>query len=138
MRDALHFLGAGDAERATAQVRGRPANPARFSDSGMPIGPARLRDAGFQRDVEPIFDELYARIHGSVRLDQAFFTLLDRTHARLTPVIRAEQARVQALWRAARSGRSRPRAREQKAAARLRERTSPSPRLRPRGDRAYP
>lgn len=123
---ALRFIGAGDALRAAAHVRGdlqTQHDASHESDSYRDLrGPTEL---GFEHDVEPIFDELYARIHGSVRLDQAFFTRLERTHARLTPVIRAEQARVQALWRAA--------AREPKENA-----SAATLALRPRADRAYP
>jgi hypothetical protein len=90
VRAALAFLGAGDEVRASAQVHG---------DLQTQYG-AKSDRAVLEAGLEAVFDELYARVHDGVRLDQAFFALLDRTHARLMPVIRAEHARVKAVRRA--------------------------------------
>ncbi len=89
VRAALQFLGAGDEARARAQVR----CDLQTQHGGRAEGPL------FDAEAEAVFDELYARVHDGVRLDQAFFSRLDRTHARLMPRLQAEHARVSALRR---------------------------------------
>lgn len=132
---ALRFIGAGDVPRAAAQVRGElQTQHDAHSDLDLHTDPCEI---GPVRDVAPIFEELYARIHGSVRLDQAFFALLDRTHARLAPVIRAERARLQALRTV-----TAPEADELDAhrGARIKnaDARASAPALRPRAARAFP
>ena len=97
---ALAFVGAGDVTRAAAQVcRELQTQHADRVDGCSGSAAQQLGGAGFDHDAMAVADELYERIHGSVRLDQAFLTRMDRTHYRLMPVIRSEQARVQALRR---------------------------------------
>ena len=69
---------------------------------------------------------------------KTFFSRLERTHARLDAGHSCEQARVQALWRAAARE---PNADQAPSATRRKARANVDPRrvaLRPRADRAYP